>query len=87
MIINKMALEQKIINYYNENDKQGITTLKNDLIEEKSKLDFFLSRFIDTYGEMLEEKKRDKYNQFYSDKTEVYSIINHLLRVIDAYSK
>ena len=87
MIINKLALEQKIINYYNENDKQSITTLKNDLIEEKSKLDFFLTRFIDTYGDKLEEKKRDKYNQFYSDKTEVYSVINHLLRVIDAYSK
>ena len=87
MIINKLALEQKIINYYNENDKQSITTLKNDLIEEKSKLDFFLTRFIDTYGDKLEEKKRDKYNRFYSDKTEVYSVINHLLRVIDAYSK
>ena len=87
MDINKLVLEQKIINCYNNNDVEGINTLKNNLIEEKSKLDFFLTRFIDTYGDKLEEKKKDKYNKFYSDKTEVYSVINHLLRVIDAYSK
>lgn len=87
MVINKLALEQNVINFYNNNDKESILTLKNDLIEERSKLDFFMSRFIDTYGDKLEEKKRDKYNKFYSDKTEVYSVINHLLRVIDAYSK
>lgn len=87
MVINKLALEQNVINFYNNNDKESILTLKNDLIEERSKLDFFMSRFIDTYGDKLEEKKQDKYNKFYSDKTEVYSVINHLLRVIDAYSK
>lgn len=87
MIINKLTLEQNVINFYNNNDKESIRALKNDLIEERSKLDFFLSRFIDTYGDKLEEKKKDKYNKFYSDKTEVYSVINHLLRVIDAYSK
>lgn len=87
MNINKLALEQSVINFHSNNDKESIRALKNDLIEERSKLDFFLSQFIDTYGDKLEEKKQDKYNKFYSDKTEVYSVINHLLRVIDAYSK
>lgn len=87
MDINKLVLEQKIINCHNNNDMIGITAIKNNLIEERSKLDFFLAQFIDTYGDKLEEKKKDKYNKFYSDKTEVYSVINHLLRVIDAYSK
>ena len=80
-------LEQDILNYCKERNTEKINIIRADLIEQRSKLDFFMSKFIDKYGSKLDEKRDDAYNRFYTDKSNDYSGINRLLRVIDAYSK
>ena len=86
-MINTKRLEQDILNYCKERDMGKVDIIRADLIEQRSKLDFFMSKFIDKYGSKLDEKRNDSYNRFYTDKRNEYSGINRLLRVIDAYSK
>lgn len=86
-MINSNRLEQDILNYCKEKNMEKIDIIRADLLEQRSKLDFFMSKFIDKYGSKLDEKRNDAYNRFYTDKSNDYSGINRLLRVIDAYSK
>lgn len=79
--------EQDILNYCKDRNLEQVDIIRSNLIEERSKLDFFMSKFIDKYGSKLDEKRDDVYNRFYTDKSNEYSNINRLLRVIDAYSK
>jgi hypothetical protein len=84
---NTNRLEQDILNYCKERNMEKIDIIRADLLGQRSKLDFFMSKFIDKYGSKLDEKRDDSYNRFYTDKSNEYSGINRLLRVIDAYSK
>lgn len=56
------------------------------LFAEKSKLDFFMTRFLDDYGDRL-ETPGSPFEKFFKTITEEYSQVTRLIRVIDAYDR
>ncbi len=87
MNLDAKVIELEIIKSKNDNDSERLTTIRESIGEELTKLDYFLTKFLGKYGRKLDTKKDDNYNKFYSDKTAEYASLTRLIRIIDAYGK
>lgn len=63
-------------------DAETKQQIVDELLTKKSKIDYFMSRFLEDHGSRLEESPQSK---FYADKSEEYAKINRLLRIANAY--
>lgn len=86
-MMNSIIIEREIIECSKAKDKPRLYAINTMLQNEKAKLDYFMSKFIEKYGKKLDEKIDDNYNRFFSDKTRDYAVITRLMRIVNAYSK
>ena len=86
-MINERELENKIIMCSKSKDYPTLTSIRSNLIREKNKLQYFMTRFMDTFGEKVDNATNDEFNCFYRAKSNEYSSINRLIRVLDAYER
>ena len=79
------TIENTILTLASEKNLAKIESIKMDLLNRKTKLDYFLSRFLDDFefDNAINDAKTRFYNTFCSE----YETINRLLRVINYYAK
>lgn len=83
--MNYHKIENTILTSSLDKNLSQIESIKMDLLSRKTKLDYFLSRFLDDFefDIAINDQKTRFYNTFCSE----YETINRLLRVISHYAK
>ena len=76
------AAERRVL-YGTTDERQQI---KSELQIRKSRLDYFMTRFLDT-NDVDHLQPGSNEMRFYKDKCTEYTNINRLLRVIDGYKR
>lgn len=84
----KKEIQTKLLNAYMSNDRDGINQIYVQLINERSKMDRWFSRYLDLFNDKLVESKRDDpHKRLYNAKFSEYSELNTLLRTAEHYMK
>lgn len=83
--MNYFTIENTILTSASEKNLTKIESIKMDLLNRKTKLDYFLSRFLDDFD--FDNDVNDSKTRFYNTFCSEYETINRLLRVITYYAK
>lgn len=69
-------------------NKPKVLYIKAELLRKRNKLDYFLNRFLDSFGEKMDLPDHNpNIDRFYGEKCAEYSKINRLLRIANAYTR
>ncbi len=83
--MNFKLIETNIIKYSKAQKFEDVDLIEQSLTERLKQLDYIMFRFLDDFSEKVEsDEKCYKFNKV---KSEEYSELNRLLRVIKAYKK
>lgn len=83
--MNYHNIENDILTASSERDLEKIESLKMHILSRKTKLDYFISRFLDDFE--FDISINDAKTRFYNSFCSEYEKINRLLRVISHYAK
>lgn len=84
----KKDIQAKLLNAYMANDKEALNRLYVELINRRSKLDRWFSRYLELFNDKLNDAGRDDpHKKLYNSKFAQYSELNTLLRTAEHYIK
>ncbi len=79
------SIENAILTASSERDLEKIESLKMQILSRKTKLDYFVSRFLEDFE--FDIAINDQRTRFYNSFCSEYETINRLLRIISHYAK
>jgi hypothetical protein len=83
--MNYAVMEREIINCTKNNNFEVIINIEGKIKSKLVELDYVMTRFLDEYGDKVDSNENcGKFNKV---KSEEYSQLERLLRVIKAYKK
>ena len=83
--MNYRLIENAILTASSDRDIDKIESLKMQILSRKTKLDYFISRFLDDFE--FDIAINDTKTRFYNYHCSEYETINRLLRIISHYAK
>ena len=83
--MNYHSIENAILTASSDRDLEKIESLKMHILSRKTKLDYFISRFLDDFE--FDIAINDTKTRFYNSICSEYGSINRLLRIIKHYAK
>lgn len=83
--MNYRSIENAILTASSDRDLEKIESLKMQILSRKTKLDYFISRFLDDFE--FDIAINDTKTRFYNSICSEYGVINRLLRIINHYAK
>lgn len=83
--MNYHSIENAILTASSDRDLEKIESLKMQILSRKTKLDYFISRFLDDFE--FDIAINDTKTRFYNSICSEYGVINRLLRIINHYAK
>jgi hypothetical protein len=83
--MNYHNIENAILTASSERDLEKIESLKMHILSRKTKLDYFISRFLEDFD--FDIAVNDTKTRFYNSICSEYGAINRLLRIINHYAK
>lgn len=78
-------IESKIVEHGRRKETNELNKIRETLMREHNEANYFLSRFLDEYGDQIEENQNaaNLYRTFY----EKYTRVERLLTILNAYDK